>query len=144
MASHPPSSDFSRIADMTARSPLGEHLGWHTVEVRDDYAEFRMPFAEHNVTVANMVHGGAIAALADAAATAACWATPNLGPQARGATLALNVNYLRAALGTELVARARVVKRGRSVCVASVEVANEADELVATATATYQLTLGKP
>ena len=99
--------NFGTLADTTARSPLGRHLNWIAERVDNDCARFRMPFAEHNVTVGNMVHGGAISALADAAATAACWATPEAAPDSRGATVALNVNFLKAALGTDLVADAR-------------------------------------
>ncbi len=131
--------DFSTLADTTARSPLGCHLGWQPVAITDDRASFRMPFAQHNVTVGNMVHGGAISALADAAATAACWASPEAGPDSRGATIALNVNFLKAALGTDLVAEAVVVQRGGSLCVADVTVRDEAGTTVAVARATYKL-----
>ena len=135
------SVNFSTLADTTARSPLGRHLNWQAEVVDTDYARFRMPFAEHNVTVGKMVHGGAISALADAAATAACWATPEADPGgSRGATIALNVNFLKAALGADLVADARVVQRGGSVCVADVDVRSAAGELVAVARATYKLT----
>jgi uncharacterized protein (TIGR00369 family) len=132
--------DFAALADRTARSPLGQHLNWHADHVETDHARFRMPFAQHNVTVGNMVHGGAISALADAAATAACWATPEADPQrSRGATIALSVNFLKAALGAELVADARVVQRGGSVCVADVNVHTDQQELVAVARVTYKL-----
>lgn len=131
--------DYSTLADTTARSPLGQHLGWQAVQVETDHARFRMPFAEHNVTVGNMVHGGAISALADAAATAACWATEAAGADSRGATIALSVNFLKAALGIELIADARVVQRGGSVCVADVEVSAPDGERVAVARATYKL-----
>jgi len=132
--------DFSTLADSTARSPLGRHLNWQADRIEEDHARFRMPFAEHNVTVGDMVHGGAISALADAAATAACWATPEADPsRSRGATVALNVNFLKAALGVDLLADARVVQRGGSVCVADVEVRTDAGELIAVARATYKL-----
>jgi uncharacterized protein (TIGR00369 family) len=102
-----------------------------------------MPFAEHNVTVGNMVHGGAISALADAAATAACWATDTTDADSRGATIALNVNFLKAALGVDLVADATVVQRGGSICVADVSVTTDSGEVMAVARATYKLARGK-
>lgn len=132
--------DFSTLADSTARSPLGRHLDWRAERIEPDRACFHMPFAEHNVTVGNMVHGGAISALADAAATAACWATPDADPAtSRGATVALNINFLKAALGVGLTADARVVQRGGSLCVADVEVRSDDGELIALARATYKL-----
>jgi uncharacterized protein (TIGR00369 family) len=130
---------YADLADRTARSPLGRHLGWHAERVADDHARFRMPYAEHNVTVGTMVHGGAISALADAAATAACWATTRAGAGSRGATVSLSVNFLKAALGVDLVADARVVQRGGSLCVADVEVRDADGGLIALARATYKL-----
>jgi uncharacterized protein (TIGR00369 family) len=137
-------NDFTSLADLTARSPLGRHLDWHAEAISADRARFRMPYAEHNVTVGNMVHGGAIAALADAAATAACWATDAVNAGSRGATVALGINYLEAALGVDLIADARVVKRGGSLCVADVEVTTPDGKQVALARATYKLTHGRP
>ena len=131
--------DFSAVGERTARSPLGQQLDWRCESITTDHARFRMPYAARNTTVGEMVHGGAIAALADAAATAACWATDAVTPGSRGATVALTVNYLQAALGVELIADARVVRRGGSICVADVEVTRPDGELVALARATYKL-----
>jgi uncharacterized protein (TIGR00369 family) len=136
-------TDFSDNLMRIAGSPLGEHLGWKSVEGKPDKALLQMPFAKHNVTIGNMVHGGAIAALADAAATAACWATDLVTEQSRGTTIALNINYIHAALGCDLYARAEVVQRGGSICVAEVDIETEDGTRVARATATYKLSHGK-
>lgn len=133
-------SDYADITDLTTGSPLGYHLGWQTVAIDQDFAAIAMPFKEHNVTIGNIIHGGAIAALADAAATAACWATPERTDASRGTTIALNVNYLRAAADCTLTASAKVIQRGKSVCVAEVDVKNDDDVSVARVTATYKLT----
>jgi uncharacterized protein (TIGR00369 family) len=130
---------YARIVTRTASSPLGKHLGWTCREMREDLAVFDMPFAPHNVTVGTMVHGGAIAALVDAAATAASWASLDIEPTARGSTLGFSINYLEPAVETALRATARVVRRGRSVVVVGVEVHDEGDELVALATVTYKM-----
>lgn len=133
-------TDYTDISDLTADSPLGNHMGWQCVTIEQDVSIITMPFKQHNVTIGNIVHGGAIAALADAAATAACWATPERTDASRGTTIALNINYLRAAAGSTLTATARVIQRGRSVCVAEVDVTDDVDESIARATATYKLT----
>ena len=87
----------------------------------------------------NLIHGGVIAALIDKAGTAAAWSYEDIGADARGATVALNVNYLAGADRCELTANARVVRRGGSITVADVDVLNPADELVARGTVTYKL-----
>jgi uncharacterized protein (TIGR00369 family) len=136
-------NSYDDTGERIARSPLGRHLGWESEHIENDHARIRMNFAEHNVTVGNMVHGGAISARADAAATAACWATESAGAESRGATIALNVNFLTAALGTDLIADARVIQRGRTVCVADVTVFTPEGEAVAVARATYKLSHGR-
>ena len=130
---------YARIVARTASSPLGKHLGWSCREMREDLAIFEMPFAPHNVTVGTMVHGGAIAALVDAAATAASWASLDIEPTARGSTLGFSINYLEPAIETVLVATAKVVRRGRSVVVVGVDVHDRNAKLVAQASVTYKM-----
>lgn len=129
---------YAEIAARAGDSPLGRHLGWACTELSEDKAVFRMPFAAHNVTLGTMVHGGAIAALVDAAATAASWASLDLESGLRGSTLGFSLNYLEPALETALTATADVVRRGKSVVVIGVDVHDEARRLVATATVTYK------
>ncbi len=132
-------NDYSTSLLRVAGSPLAVHLGLESVSSTRDKATLRMAFAEHNVTVGNIVHGGAIAALADAAATAACWATDLITKDSRGTTIALNINFLNAALGSDLLAEAEVIQRGGSVCIAVVNICDDSGREIARATATYKL-----
>jgi len=91
-----------------------------------------------------MVHGGAIATLVDVAATAACWATPGATLAARGSTVGFSLSYLAPGRGQDLVADARVVQRGRSICVCDVEVVDRAGTTVARSLVTYRLALAAP
>ena len=127
------------IAGATAGAPYGKHLGLECTTLETDHAVFRLPFREHNVTVGDMVHGGAIASLVDTAATAACWSTPGLPENPRGSTIGFSINYLNAARSADLTADATVIRRGGSVCVADVWVRNAQGEAVARATVTYKL-----
>ncbi|TWO71013.1 PaaI family thioesterase [Caenimonas sedimenti] len=84
-------------------------------------------------------HGGVIAGLADHAAGAAV--TTALPPGRIAVTVDLHVNYLSPASGEAIVAKARAVRMGASICVASVEVMTTADgqeQLAAIATATLR------
>lgn len=131
---------YAAIVARAANSPLGRHLGWTCRAMKEDTAVFELPFAPHNATVGTMVHGGAIAALVDAAATAASWAHLELEPALRGSTLGFSINYLEPALDTSLTATARVVRRGRSVVVVGVDVHDGRVKLVAQASVTYKFT----
>ena len=131
---------YAAMVGRAANTPLGHHLGWTCREVGENLAVFELPFAPHNVTVGTMVHGGAIAALADTAATAAAWASLDLEATLRGSTLGFTINYLEPAIETTLIATAKVVRRGRSVVVVGVDVHDPGKRLIAQASVTYKFT----
>lgn len=127
------------IRDVIAGSPLAKHLGVRLVEVSPDRARLSLPFAEHNVTIGDTVHGGAIVSLIDTAATAAAWATDQLPENLRGTTVGITVNFLSGGRGQELSADARVIRRGRSLCYLEVDVTAADDTHVAKGLITYKM-----
>jgi len=89
--------------------------------------------------VGDIVHGGAIASLIDTAATAAAWSRADLGKPVRGTTVGFTVNFLAAARGQDITATAKVIQRGRIICVCDVEVRGLDGASVARALVTYKL-----
>lgn len=129
----------SRIAERIVRGPFGQHVNFELVELAVDRCTVRLPF---DPTVANgigVIHGGAISALVDTTAVGAAWASPVNNERSRGATVGLNVNYLEPGLKADLLGRARVVRRGRSICIIEVDVHDTDDRHVATGLVTYRL-----
>lgn len=120
-------------------SPFSSLVGLEARVIEPDHVELVLPFREEVVTIGETVHGGAISTLIDMAATAASWSGAELPESPVGSTVALTVNFLRAARGQEVVAVARVVKRGRSLCFCEVEVKDAGGELVANGLVTYKL-----
>jgi uncharacterized protein (TIGR00369 family) len=113
-------------------SPLVRHLGIELRSLEPDRAELALPFDERLVTLADVVHGGAIASLIDTAGMAATWADPDVEPErVAGATVSMNVDYIAAARGKELRAVASVVRRGRSLCFTEVTVSEPDGRVVA-------------
>ncbi|WP_420560131.1 PaaI family thioesterase [Tepidicaulis sp.] len=131
------------IAGTIAGAPYGKTLGLELTGLEEDRAVLFLPYREALTTIGTMVHGGAIASLVDVAATAACWATSHLPENPRGSTIGFSINYLDAALSADLIADARVIRRGGSVHVATVIVSDKAGKQIAHATVTYKLS-GKP
>jgi len=82
------------------------------------------------------IHGGAIASLIDTAALTALLTAPDLQ---RTATIALTINYVNAGVHSDLIASARLRKRGRRIASLSVEVADEAGQLIADALVTFRI-----
>lgn len=119
-------------------SPLCGHLGITLGEVGDGTAEVHLPFRPELATFGDVVHGGAIATLADVCVMATSWAGADVPETLRGATVSLTVDYVAGAVGTDLVARGRLVRRGGSLCFVEVEVLG-GDRVVAKALATYKV-----
>ena len=127
------------IEQLISGAPLPSQLGIRFKEAENDRAVLEMPFKESNVTIADIVHGGAISALIDTTATAAAWSLPELPENPRGTTVALTVNFLAAARGVDLTATAKVIRRGRSLSYIDIEVATREGDLVAKGLVTYKL-----
>jgi uncharacterized protein (TIGR00369 family) len=129
------------IERFIVRSPYGALLGLRGENVEPDRVRVRLPFRPDVTTLGETVHGGAIAGLVDVAATAAAWATPRATLGARGTTVGFSLSFLAPGLGKDLVAEARVVQRGGTLCVLDVAVSDDAGRDVARALVTYRLSL---
>ena len=112
-------------------SPFAKELGIELVDLRLDHAELRLPWAPRLATMGDVVHGGAIAALLDTAGMAAAWSDDTVPENPAGATVSMSVSFTAAARATDRTARARVVRRGRSLCFCEVTVTDAADSVVA-------------
>src|SRR4051794_11988424 len=120
------------MREFVPASPLVQHLGMRLETLEADRAVLRLPFDPKLATMADVVHGGAIASLIDTAGMAATWADPEVEPETlAGSTISLNVDYIAAARGRDLVATATVVRRGRSICFTEVAVTEPDGRLVA-------------
>jgi len=133
------SAQHELVAGSTAGSPLGKLLDIRCIDIAEDEVLYRMPFASSKTTVGDMVHGGAIAALVDTAATAAAWSSSKLPENPRGTTIGFSINYLSGAHSTDLDAKAKIIRRGGSVVIVGVDVFGAGDAHIATATVTYKL-----
>jgi uncharacterized protein (TIGR00369 family) len=131
------------VADVLAayieHSPFAAHLGLRTEAIEPDHVRLALPFQERLVTVGDVVHGGAISSLVDTAATVAAWSGLESVENARGTTISLTVTFVAAARGRDLVADARVVRRGKTICFCEVDVEDGEGATVAQGLVTYKL-----
>lgn len=123
------------------RSPYGKLLGLELVSAEPDRVRVKLPYRADVTTLGDTVHGGAISALVDSAATAAFWAHPDASPKARGTTIGFSINFVSAGRGQDLVADARVRRRGREICTGEVSVSDVAGREIAVALVTYKMSL---
>lgn len=122
--------------------PFFTLLGLQIDEVRPDFCQLRLPFRPQLRTTGEVVHGGAIASLIDNAGVVAVWSNVP-SDVTRGATASMTVHYLAAAEAVDLVAEARVIRRGRSIVFVDVDVSAPSGERVAKGSLVYKLGAGK-
>jgi uncharacterized protein (TIGR00369 family) len=119
-------------------SPLVGHLGIELVDIEPDRARLRLPFRPELATIGDVVHGGAIAALLDTASMAAAWSDDTVPESLAGATVSMNVDFVAAARGADLLATATAVRRGRSLCFCEVTVTDPDDGVIAKGLAVHR------
>ena len=113
--SGPPSSGRDVIADFLPQSPFVAKLGVVADRLESDEVRLRLPWDPSNVTVGDMVHGGAIATLADLTIMAAAWCGAEAPPALRGVTVSMALDFMAPARATDVIGVGRVLRRGRSL-----------------------------
>lgn len=120
-------------------SPFASHLGITLESLREGEAELSLPYDDKLATMGDVVHGGAISSLIDAAAAAAAVSAAEGDTLAGGTTVDLSVSLLAAARGSDLRARARVIRRGKAISFLEVDVTDGDGSPVAKSLVTYRL-----
>jgi uncharacterized protein (TIGR00369 family) len=120
-------------------SPFAAHLGIRLESLREGEAELALPYDDKLATMGDVVHGGAISSLIDAAAAAAAVSAAEGSTLAGGTTVDLSVSLLAAARGSDLRARARVLRRGKAISFLEVDVEDGNRSPVAKGLVTYRV-----
>ncbi|HEX6207608.1 MAG TPA: PaaI family thioesterase [Actinomycetota bacterium] len=124
--------------------PVCRLSGWRLIEVDRGEASWAMPASEWYCTAFGTFYGGAVAHLLDGAINTALTSTLPAGSSF--GTLDLKVNFLRPVTpdGRDLVARAKVVHRGRTVAVTRAEMDDADGKRIAMATGSAMILPGVP
>lgn len=127
--------ELNRLREAITRVPYAQLLGINFEDATRGAATLSMSARPDLERFGGIMHGGALASLADSASAFAVLSTLEGGEQT--VTVDLTLHYLRPATEGKLTARARVLRAGRRVATVSVEIFNESDKLVVTALTTY-------
>jgi uncharacterized protein (TIGR00369 family) len=125
--------------EQMTRTPYIGGLGIVIEEWSPEGARLRLPFDAQLTNDGTAYHGGVVASLVDTAGAAAVWAGHDFDKGVRAATVSLTVNYTGAGRGTDLVADAVCVKRGKDLAFSEIRVADAEGRGVATATLVYRI-----
>jgi uncharacterized protein (TIGR00369 family) len=134
-----PQSGADVIAQFIPQSPFVAKLGIVADVLDADEVRLRLPWDPSNVTIGDMLHGGAIAALADVAVMAAAWADADVPDSLRGVTTSMSMQFLAPARSTDLIAIGRVLRRGKTLVNCEVDVVTPEGDAVLKAIATYKV-----
>jgi uncharacterized protein (TIGR00369 family) len=129
-----------RMAKAIEMTPYMKHLGMEFVEGSQGYAKLKMRYQKENSTYADALHGGAISSLIDTTGAMAAWTTAEImTPKYFGSTVGINVNYLSGAIGEDIFAEGRILKRGKEIIYSDVRVTNGEGKLLAQGTVVYRI-----
>lgn len=119
------SSQFDRIQAYFADIPANKYLGLTLVAASEQVVEISMPLKPDYIQEGGVVHGGLISTLADT--TAVYLIFPYIPSKSTMASIEFKINFLRPAVleNGDLLARAKIVKKGRKIAVCDVEVLQE-------------------
>lgn len=122
---------------MIVKMPFNDLLGMRVARVYRDGLTMEMDATPRLQNILGTLHGGATAALIDAAVGVAI--IGHHGGERMTTTVEMKVNYLRPVTSGKVRARARFVKLGKTLVVTSCEVKDTHGHLIATALVTYML-----
>ncbi|MDR7009419.1 PaaI family thioesterase [Paraburkholderia strydomiana] len=124
-----------QVQTMLTRGPYHQWLGLRALEVGDGSIEIAATWREEWVVnpERRYTHGGILAALVDLTAD---WAL--VSKTGRGVpTIDLRVDYHRAAMPGDLIARGKVVKFGSAISVAEAHIYDQSGALLASGRGVY-------
>lgn len=118
------------VARWITHTPYARAIGVACEALDAGGVTLRLPYSDANANPGKALHGGCAASLAVIASQA-------LGRSALGAeaapfhTAGLQVQYLAAAIGEDVITRARLLRRGKELCFVAGEIATEAGKPIA-------------
>lgn len=142
---------YSQVVDFwNEKMPFNQLLGLHITKFDSEMSEVRFLWQDKLIgnPILNILHGGVTAAALDLAGGAVAAAniiesldeiTPDIiqGSLSKLGTIDLRTDYLIPGKGEEFIVTARIIRSGKRVTVARMEMHNEKGEHIAFGTGTY-------
>lgn len=117
---------LDEMNQIVERNPFAKYIGMELLEVREGYAFGRISFEKQHENIYGGMHGGCAYSLAD---TLAGIAAATYGEYVT--TVNASMNYLLPVENTEYVnCRAQVLRHGRKVSVARIEITDDNETLL--------------
>ncbi len=131
------------IREWVEASSFGTSLGVGLAEVSEKHARLVLPYRDQNSNPGQALHGGCAASLAAIGGQVVTRAA--LGPEAGPFhTAGIQVSYLAAAIGEEVRAEARLLRRGKEMCFVEVDIVTAEGKSIARASNMVRGRFGVP
>ena len=127
-------------AALVAAMPFAQALGLQVTDAGPELVVGRMDWAPERTTGGDILHGGALMAMADS--LGAICAFLNLPPGVGTSTIESKTNFFRAVTAGVVVGQARPLHVGRRTIVVQTEVRDGDDRLVSLSTQTQAVLAG--
>ncbi len=128
---------YQQILERLGAGALAQKLGITILEASPELTVATMP-VEGNTQPVGLLHGGASAALAETLGSISAFLS--VVDQKKAAVgVDLNITHLRSVHSGTVTATCRAVKLGRTVCVHTIDITDEAGKLIATARITNNI-----
>ena len=128
---------MTEIRNWIDESGYSRFLGIECSEMAPDGAKLVLPYREENSNPGDILHGGCAASLGIVGGQVV--ARANLGPSGGSFhTAQLQIAYLAAAKAEEVIATAKLRRRGKTLCFVDVQVATGAGKPIATISTTVR------
>jgi uncharacterized protein (TIGR00369 family) len=133
---------LEQVQALITRAPFHQWLGLTVLAVGDDSIEIKATWREEWVVNVERryTHGGILAALIDLAADFALVKQTGRGVP----TIDMRIDYHRAAMPGDLIARGKVVRAGSQFSTAAAEIFDKDGKLIASGRGTYFTAPPKP
>src|SRR5437016_4574010 len=129
---------LAALAARVAGAPYCARLGVVVEAIALDRARIRVPYKDENSNPGRALHGGVPASTIDIAGVLAAATGLAARPTFDASTLDLSVDYLAAAIGEDIVAEAEVLRRGKEIVYAEVDVRNDGGKRIAKGLVTHR------
>lgn len=134
---------MSTLKERFENQPYCRELGLVVEAVDTDGARLRLPYDDRNSNPGRALHGGVAASVIDIAGSLAALGGFE-GEPAEASVLDVSVNYLAAAIGEEIFAEAKVLRRGKEITYSEVDVTTAKGKRIAKGLVTHRAVAGGP
>ena len=125
------------LRTLVDKMPFNKLLGIHVLRYHSDGLTVECRVRDELLNSAGVLHGGVLATVADAAVGIAL--ARHFGGKRAMTTIELKINYLRPVAQGKVLARARLLKVGTTICVGRVDVKDTTGKVVGAALVSYML-----